>query len=144
MDSNSIKRKVCERVIGRRPKKDLPYLGEGYYAVTDGYAGVMDVQAIKRFDLVGKLADSACLVFLWTTNKFLRPSYDIIGRWSFENLPLTLVWNKGQGPQFPNSPSYYAEKEVRNVVQGGGERADVARGLGRAGSGRCFVVAQVQ
>ena len=111
MDSNSIKRKICERVIGRRPKKDSPYLGEGYYAVTGGYAGVMDVQAIKRFDLVGKLADSACLVFLWTTNKFLRPSYNITERWGFENLPLTLVWNKGQGPQFPNSPSYHAEKK---------------------------------
>ena len=109
-DSGRVKTiKPHERVIAGRPKKNRPYLGEGQYAVTDGYKGVMDVKAIKRFDLVRRLADNACLVFLWTTNKFLEDAFKIIEYWGFENLPLTMVWDKGNGPQFPNSPSYHAE-----------------------------------
>ena len=101
--------KPHEKVIAGRPKKDRPYLGAGQYAVTDGYKGVMDVKAIKRFDLVSRLADKACLVFLWATNKFLEDSFKIMKYWGFENLPLTMVWDKRTGPQFPNSPSYHAE-----------------------------------
>ena len=102
-------RPIHKHIISKRPKKNMPYLGEGVYAVTDGYEGVMTVKEIKRFELVKQLADSACVVFLWTTNRFLQDAFSIIEAWGFQNIPLTLVWDKGCGPQFPISPSYHAE-----------------------------------
>ena len=105
--SNPIK--PHERVISSRPKKGQPYLGEQQYAVTDGYEGVMNVKAVKQFSLVKELADDAALCFLWTTNRFLRDAYDVIEAWGFKNIPLTMVWDKGMGPQFPLSPAYSAE-----------------------------------
>ena len=106
VDAPPIQPKTSERVIAA---KDMPYVGEGVYAVTDGYAGVMNVKEIKKFSLVKDLSDDAALCFLWTTNKFLRDSYSILESWGFKNLPLTLIWDKGMGPQFPLSPSYNAE-----------------------------------
>ena len=92
------------------PTGGIPaYLGTVEYGVTDGYDGVMDVKAIKKFSLVKELADDAALCFLWTTNRFLRDAFDVLESWGFKNLPLTMVWDKGKGPQFPLSPAYSAE-----------------------------------
>ena len=46
---------------------------------------------------VHELAAKECRLFLWTTNRFLRPSFDVLDAWGFQYRQ-TLVWHKTHGP----------------------------------------------
>lgn len=59
---------------------------------------------------VGDLADDDAHLYLWTTNRYLRDSHDIIRRWGFKHSQ-TLTWCKpaqgiGPGGAFSNTTEF--------------------------------------
>lgn len=62
------------------------------------YSG-MDLDDIRSLPVVDLAADNGCL-FLWTTNRYLCPAFDVMAAWGF-SYSATLVWAKtpqGVGP----------------------------------------------
>lgn len=63
-----------------------------------GYVGAglpyssMSLDEIKALP-VGDLGDD-CRVFMWTTNRYLRDSWDVLEAWGFAPMSRTLVWCK--------------------------------------------------
>jgi len=55
----------------------------------------MRLEEIKNLR-IEVLSSSPCWCFLWTTQKFLLPSFNIIEGWGFHYL-LTMVWEKTYG-----------------------------------------------
>jgi len=51
---------------------------------------------------------TGCIVFLWTTQKHLPNSYDILRGWGFKYL-FTMVWEKGHGMKPYNLPLFNCE-----------------------------------
>ena len=66
-----------------RVEKALPYSG-------------MELDEIKALP-VATLAAKDCRLFLWTTNKFLPASLEVLHRWGFEYRQ-TVVWHKNGNP----------------------------------------------
>jgi len=56
---------------------------------------VMSLEQISQLP-VGNLAEDSCWIFLWTTQKFLFKSKDILEGWGFNHL-VTMVWEKTYG-----------------------------------------------
>jgi len=56
---------------------------------------VMSIKQIQDMP-IKDLADDECLCFLWTTQKYLFDSKDILESWGFHHL-LTMVWQKTYG-----------------------------------------------
>lgn len=52
----------------------------------------MTLEAIAALD-VQRLADDHCRLFLWTTNRFLPESFEVVKAWGFRYRQ-TLVWHK--------------------------------------------------
>lgn len=69
------------------------------------YSNTMSINEIKKFRLINQLADpDNCTIFLWTTNRFLYESPEILYQWGFDLGcgGRTMVWNKlGQSSQIP-------------------------------------------
>ena len=78
-----------------RARQPLPYSG-------------MSLDAIRAIP-VRDLADSACRLFLWTTNRYLPDSFGVLTAWGFAYAQ-TLVWHKTDvnlvGSVAPNSAEY--------------------------------------
>jgi len=55
----------------------------------------MSIEEIKALN-IGSLAEESCWCFLWTTQKFLFKTKDILEHWGFNHL-LTMVWKKTFG-----------------------------------------------
>ena len=55
----------------------------------------MNIEQIKSLP-INSIADDDCWLFLWTTQKFLFESKDILERWGFKYL-VTGVWEKTYG-----------------------------------------------
>ena len=51
---------------------------------------------------------SGCLVFLWTTEKFLPFAFTILEAWGVKYL-FTMVWNKHRGRQLVGLPQFNCE-----------------------------------
>ena len=56
---------------------------------------MMSIQEIAALE-IEKLAGDRCWCFLWTTQKYLFSSKDILEKWGFKHL-LTMVWEKTYG-----------------------------------------------
>ncbi|HOY63476.1 MAG: hypothetical protein BWY28_01766 [bacterium ADurb.Bin236] len=67
----------------------------------------MSVDEIKSFPLSGHALDN-CHLYLWTTQKFLPASFDIMNAWGF-NYIFTMVWHKAGGFQPVGLPQYNCE-----------------------------------
>lgn len=55
----------------------------------------MSVEEIRRLPIVA-LAESDCRLFLWTTNRYLPTSFEILQAWGFRYRQ-TLIWHKTNG-----------------------------------------------
>jgi len=55
----------------------------------------MSLDEIKNLD-IGSIAEDNCWCFLWTTQKFLFKSKEVLEGWGFKHL-LTMVWEKTYG-----------------------------------------------
>lgn len=66
----------------------------------------MSVDAIKALPVQSIAAPNAHL-WLWTTNRFLRPAFDVMAAWGFTNLT-TVTWVKpsGYGPWFASTTQH--------------------------------------
>lgn len=67
----------------------------------------MSVEAIGRLPIHKFLHDDA-FVFLWTTQRFLPASFELLRRWDL-TYRFTMVWHKAGGFQPLNSPQFNAE-----------------------------------
>ena len=55
----------------------------------------MTLEEIKSIP-INKIANIGCHVYCWTTNKFLRETFNVLESWGV-NYHLTLVWTKHNG-----------------------------------------------
>ena len=67
-------------------QKGLGRSAERYYPTMN----IEDIQALP----VGELADSDCVLFLWTTLPFLKDCFSVISAWGFEYKTVAFVWIK--------------------------------------------------
>ena len=67
-------------------KKGLGRTAESYYPTM----GLEDIQALP----VGELADSDCVLFMWTTIPLLEDCFSVMRAWGFEYKTVAFVWIK--------------------------------------------------
>lgn len=67
----------------------------------------MSLEEIKEFG-IEKLAEDSCHLYMWTTQKFLPDSFEILKAWGFEYI-FTMVWHKSGGFQPFKLPQYNCE-----------------------------------
>lgn len=79
----------------------------------------MSLDEIKSFKLP---AENDCHLFLWTTQKYLPESFNILNAWDF-NYILTFVWHKNGGfqpfglPQYNNEFCIYGRKGFTKFIE---------------------------
>ena len=54
----------------------------------------MSDKEIIGFDVVGKIADEQCVLFLWTTDAHLQVAIKALTNWGFKYKTIAFVWNK--------------------------------------------------
>ncbi len=59
----------------------------------------MDLEVIKKLPVIKCADEQGCRVFLWTTNRYLRDSFDVLDSWGF-SYAQTLVWHKANPSPF--------------------------------------------
>lgn len=70
------------------------YGNQATRASTDNHYPTMTVEEIAALP-VSQMVEDKAVLFLWTTNGFLRESFDVIDAWGFE-FKSTMVWVKPQ------------------------------------------------
>ena len=69
----------------------------------------MSIEEIQEFGKkVGKMAADDCHLFMWTTEKYLPHSFEILKAWGFRYI-FTMVWHKNGGYQPFNLAQYNCE-----------------------------------
>ena len=68
----------------------------------------MSLEEIQDWKPLLDLADDDCHLWLWTTQKFLPASFEVLNAWGF-NYIFTSVWHKNGGFQPFNLPQYNCE-----------------------------------
>ena len=68
----------------------------------------MSLEDIGKFPLSDFVSKQGCHLYLWTTQKYLPASIEILQKWGF-NYIFTMVWHKNGGFQPFNLPQYNAE-----------------------------------
>ena len=66
---------------------------------------MMSVAEIKALQLP---IDTAAWVFLWTTNRYLPVSFEVLEAWGLQYV-FTMAWLKNGGPQTPVTPQFNTE-----------------------------------
>ena len=54
----------------------------------------MSDKEVIDFDVVGKIADEQCVLFLWTTDAHLEIAIKALTNWGFKYKTVAFVWNK--------------------------------------------------
>lgn len=68
---------------------------------------MMDFEAIRALPVDRVLADDSRL-FLWTINKFLPLSFELLEHWGL-SYSYTMTWVKSNGAQYPGGPQFNSE-----------------------------------
>jgi N6-adenosine-specific RNA methylase IME4 len=68
----------------------------------------MSIDEIKKFPIKDFISPRGCHLYMWTTQKFLQYSFDILKEWNF-NYIFTMVWHKPGGFQPVGLPQYNCE-----------------------------------
>jgi N6-adenosine-specific RNA methylase IME4 len=68
----------------------------------------MSLEEIKAFPIVRDSARAECHLYLWTTQKYLKESFEVMEAWGFQAI-FTMVWNKRGGYQPFGLPQYTTE-----------------------------------
>ena len=105
--SLNVKRDGDRAVVGGFKRKELPYPS-------------MSIFEIKDLP-VPELACADCRLFLWTTNKWLRESFDVVESWGFASRQV-LVWHKADGGPFITSVAPNTAEFLIVASQGSPER----------------------
>lgn len=69
---------------------------------------LMSVEEIKKFPIPKFVGKDGAFLFIWTIQRYLPDTFDIISNWGF-NYVCTMVWHKPGGFQPFNLPQYNAE-----------------------------------
>ncbi len=99
------KKRDAWAVDNKFQRKELPYQS-------------MTIEDIKSLNIP---SDADCRLFLWTTNKWLPESFDVLKRWGF-NYRQILVWHKAEGGPFITSVSPNTAEFVLVATRGTPER----------------------
>jgi N6-adenosine-specific RNA methylase IME4 len=75
----------------------------------------MTIDEIKDFETVKNISNDDCHLFLWTTQKYLPVSFDVLKAWGFKYV-FTMTWHKDGGFQPFNLPQYNSEFVVYGRV----------------------------
>lgn len=54
----------------------------------------MSDKEIFNLDVVGRIADDQCVLFLWTTDAHLKVAIESLTNWGFKYKTIAFVWNK--------------------------------------------------
>jgi len=68
----------------------------------------MSIEEIKKFPINNFVQKDGCQIYVWTTQKFLPITFDILKGWGFDYF-FTMIWHKNGGFQPFNLPQYNAE-----------------------------------
>lgn len=96
------------KVVVVDPPWDIPRINFSHhdYAPRLQYS-TMSLDGIAALPVQDVLADESW-VFCWTTNAFLRHTPEILEAWGL-TVTFTMTWDKGAGPQAPNTPCFNSE-----------------------------------
>ncbi len=99
-------------VMGQHIRKYLPY-------------ATMSLPEIKAIPVDDFAADD-CRLFLWTTNKYLPHSFDVIAAWGFE-YKQTIVWAKRCAPPYGGSVARQFTEYLLAATRGAPPRLALSR-----------------
>jgi len=68
----------------------------------------MSIEEIKKFPINSFVQKDGCQIYVWTTQRFLPVTFDILREWGFDYF-FTMIWHKNGGFQPFNLPQYNAE-----------------------------------
>lgn len=79
------------------PPWEVKFVSAGVHGkpVTELPYKTMTLDEIKAFP-INDFAEDECSLFLWTTNKYLDASFDILKEWGF-NFKVVITWDKTEG-----------------------------------------------
>ena len=104
---------------------DPPWDHSDGYAIRRGYAnakdggvealrlpyGVMTLDEIRALGVSELCHPDGARLFLWTTNRYLRDAFDVLGAWRF-TFKQTLVWHKPNASPFSGSVAHSSAEFV--------------------------------
>jgi N6-adenosine-specific RNA methylase IME4 len=79
------------------PWKFATYSEKGKGRSAEAWYDCMDLEDIKAFPVQQFCAED-CVLLMWTTDPFLRLSFDVIDAWGFEYKTVGFVWAKSTWP----------------------------------------------
>ena len=92
-----------DRVVQRQDRDGRDqFPGDATRGMTGLDYDLMEFEEIEALPVEARLADDAW-VFLWTVQRFLRRSFELLDRWGAGHYR-TLAWIKNGGPQLPGGP----------------------------------------
>lgn len=112
-----VKIEPCEKGKYKTIVVDPPWPMEKVNMIARTEENIFDYQVMtlaqiandrNRLPIRRLMNKSGCLVFLWTTQKFLPEAYNIMKAWGLKYL-FTMVWAKGRGRQLAGLPQFNCE-----------------------------------
>lgn len=89
------------------PWKFKTYSDKGKGRSAEAWYDCMDIEDIKRLDILQYAADD-CVLLMWVTDPFLEIGFDVIRSWGFKYKTVGFVWAK-----YNDSPSSILAHDAR-------------------------------